>query len=327
MKLNHSLSLISLLFLSFTVGYAENSDKEEQTQQPLSYTDALILGAVEGTTEYLPISSTGHLILTNKILDLDKTTPIKDKDGSVIKNKDGEPITLKEAADSYSIVIQLGAILAVMILYGESLLSMIGGLLGRNPHGKLLLRNIILGFLPAAALGPILDDFIESILFGAGPVAIALAAGAIFIFYVERKRRAHEEENHEGPEMHELTVGQSLKIGLLQCIAMWPGTSRSLMTIAGGLLVGLNSKKAAEFSFLLGLITLSAAAGYKIVFNGSDMLKVLPAGPVLFGCFIAWITAVIAIKWLITYLTRHGLAFFAWYRLILAVIICFVFIF
>jgi len=108
---------------------------------------------------------------------------------------------------------------------------------------------------------------------------------------------------------------------------MWPGTSRSLMTIAGGLLVGLNSKKAAEFSFLLGLITLSAAAGYKIVFNGSDMLKVLPAGPVLFGCFIAWITAVIAIKWLITYLTRHGLAFFAWYRLILAVIICFVFIF
>ncbi len=139
---------------------------------------------------------------------------------------------------------------------------------------------------------------------------------------VERWRKRGQSGNvdpDDGPELHELSLRQSLTIGFIQCLAMWPGTSRSMATIVGGYLMGLSPKRAAEFSFLLGLITLSAASGYKLVGDGEQMLAALDLGPVLVGCLVAFVSAALAVKWLVGYLSKHGLALFAWYRIALAI--------
>ncbi|WP_221773336.1 undecaprenyl-diphosphate phosphatase [Ruficoccus amylovorans] len=300
------------------------------TATGLTYMDGLILGIVEGVTEYLPVSSTGHLILTNRFLGLDVPLPLLDDEGQLIPGKridpaTGEPapFTLEEAANAYAIIIQGGAIIAVVILYWKRLWSIVEGLLGKNRNGLLLLRNLMAGFLPAAFLGLLLDDFIESVLFGVWPVVIALVGGAFLMLGVERWRRARHGSSapESGPDLHELSIRQSLLVGLLQCVAMWPGTSRSMMTIVGGYVVGLSPARAAEFSFLLGLITLSAASAYKALSLGPQMLAALDLGPVLFGIVVATVAAAFAVKWLVSYLTRHGLALFAWYRLALAAVV------
>ncbi|MGJ3242943.1 MAG: undecaprenyl-diphosphate phosphatase [Opitutales bacterium] len=314
----------------------------------LGYGDAVILGAVEGITEYLPVSSTGHLILTNRLLGLDAPAPVLGSDGEPVwlrKPGTAEPAdpgrayTLKEAADAYVIIIQAGAIAAVALLYRRRLLGVANGLLGRNRTGRRLGINLVLAFLPAAVLGLLLDDWISARLFGTGPVLIALVAGAILMLLVEHRRRRRQgiriargplrqiidlrsassgEWEDEGPDLHELNTRQCLLIGLLQCVAMWPGTSRSMMTIVGGYLVGLRPRRAAEFSFLLGLITLTAAAGYRVMTDGAHMVRVLTPGPLLAGGVVAFVTAAAAVSWLVSWLTRHGLSLFAWYRIALA---------
>lgn len=286
----------------------------------LGYTDALILGVVEGITEYLPISSTGHLVLTNALLGLDEDRPLLDADGEPLIGPAGAPYTLREAANAYAIVIQFGAIVAVAVLYWRRIFAIVAGFLGRNPAGRRLGLNLLLAFLPAALLGLLLDNWISSFLFAPIPIAIALAAGAVLMLGVE-KWRGGSQQPESGPDLPELTARQCLIIGLLQCVAMWPGTSRSMMTIVGGYLVGLSPRRAAEFSFLLGLITLSAAALYRILTDGPQMMVALAPGPVLFGCLMAFVSAMLAVKWLVTYLTRHGLSLFAWYRLGLALLV------
>ncbi|MGF1452263.1 MAG: undecaprenyl-diphosphate phosphatase, partial [Opitutales bacterium] len=256
------------------------------------------------------------------------------------------PFTLKDAADAYVIIIQGGAILAVVILYWGRIWGMVEGLvflaltpLGKfNPalerrlrgntrarEGMLLARNLISAFLPAAIFGLLLDDWIEDKLFDVLPVITALVAGSFLMFAVERmrKRKTTFRDLDVGPDLHELNIRQCVIVGLLQCVAMWPGTSRSMMTIVGGYVVGLNPVRAAEFSFLLGFITLSAASGYKALTVGQPMLEALDLGPVLFGIAVATISAALAVRWLVAYLTRHGLALFAWYRIALAVAVIF----
>lgn len=286
----------------------------------IGYRDALILGVVEGITEYLPISSTGHLILTNKVLGLDAETPLTDEAGNPILDGDGNVYTLKAAADAYAIIIQLGAILAVVVLYWRRVTSILVGFLGRDPAGFRLGLNLLVAFLPAAVLGLLFDSLIEEMLFAPGPVAFALAAGAILMFVVEARRRPTPDET-AGMDLHQLSFKKCLAVGFLQCVAMWPGTSRSMMTIVGGYLVGLRPARAAEFSFLLGLVTLSAAAGYRILTDGPTMVQALDVGPVLFGCFVAFVAAVLAVRWLVSFLTRRGLSLFGWYRLGLAVLV------
>lgn len=309
---------------------ADSAEAEADARRMITYTDALVLGVVEGLTEFLPVSSTGHLILADRLLGLDSDEPLLKADGQPLmvgKPGEEEPFTLSNAIDAYIIIIQFGAIAAVVVLYWRRLLSILQGLLGKNPHGLLLLRNLVLAFLPAAVIGLILEDWIDAVLFGVKPVLIALVAGAILMLAVEalRKRRTAQapivgNKETAGPDLHELSPVQSLVIGFLQCIAMWPGTSRSMMTIVGGYIVGLNPVRAAEFSFLLGLITLSAASFYKTLTVGPAMAQTLPAGPVIFGLFVAGVSAVIAVRWFVHYLTRHGLTLFAWYRIALAVI-------
>lgn len=293
----------------------------------LSVTDALILGTIEGVTEYLPISSTGHLIIATHALDLDSTQPLRGRDGQPLwykkpspKHPEGEPLTLKLAADTYTIVIQFGAIAAVALLYWRQLLSMVFGLLGRNPAGLRLFRNLILAFLPAAVIGLALHDWIDAHLFSVGAVVAAQVGGAFLIFWAEhyRKRRLASAGTSDRDD---LDARQSLNIGLLQCVAMWPGTSRSMMTIVGGYLAGLSPRRAAEFSFLLGFVTLSAATVYKSYKSGAAMIEVFGWSHVLLGCVVATVTAALAVRFLVGWLSRHGMAVFGYYRLALAALL------
>ena len=301
---------IIILFLAFTCfAYAveenNSTDDAHPEHEAMGYLDALVYGLVEGLTEFLPVSSTGHLILAKEFLE------------------DTDSEELETAINAYLIVIQAGAILAVAILYWRDVWAMGLGVLGLDPRGRSLARNLLLAFLPAAILGPLLDEFIEERLFGALPVAIALFLGGFLIFSAERMRARRERSDASGPspDLSQMKPTSALVIGAMQCVAMWPGTSRSMMTIVGGYIVGLRPAKAAEFSFLLGLVTLTAAAGYKVVTKGHQMAQHLSFGPVLIGCLVAGVSAALSVRWLVGYLARRGLAIFGWYRILLSIII------
>ncbi len=294
----------------------------------LSATDAIILGVVEGVTEFLPISSTGHLIIANRLLNLESQQPILGADGQPLwhkkpsaKNPAGVPLTVKLAADTYTVVIQAGAIAAVALLYWAQFMAMLRGLLGRDPAGLRLLRNVLIAFVPAAGIGFLAHSWIDENLFSIRAVLIAQVAGAFLMFYAEAwRRRAVAAQAVTRPDAApaELTLRQAASIGALQCVAMWPGTSRSMMTIVGGYFVGLDPRRSAEFSFLLGFVTLSAASLYKGYKSGGAMIQVFGWPHVLLGAVVAAVTAAICVRFLVHWLTRHGLAVFAWYRLALA---------
>ena len=301
------LFLISLFFfLSVTLFSKEKEvilEDDKQIVNAMGYGHAFIYGLVEGVTEFLPISSTGHLVLVREYLSSEE------------KNK--------EALNAYLIVIQAGAILAVTLIYRKQVLSMILGFLGFDPTGKRLALLVLTAFLPAAILGPIFDKNIETYLFGLLPIAIALALGALLMLWAERRRNSEQSNRilDQGKTLEDLTFKNSFIIGIMQCVAMCPGTSRSMMTIVGGYVVGLQRKKAAEFSFLLGLVTLTAAAAYKVLTKWSVMEANLSIGPVFFGCLIAGISAALSVFWLVNYLSRNGLMLFVWYRMALSLII------
>ncbi len=266
---------------------------------------ALILGLVEGVTEFLPISSTGHLILAQWLLGLEGN----------------------QAVNDFNIIVQGGAILAVLGLYWSSVVRMVRGLLGRDAGGRRLALNTCIAFLPAACIGVVLDNWIEAHLFHPGPVIGALVAGGIVLILIGpwQRRLLHLDRETAGgswTELENLTWKQAFVIGLLQCLAMWPGTSRSMVTIVGGMLVGLKPKHAAEFSFILGLPTLGGACVYKLAKHmrgGFPQFVDQLGGPLvmLLGLAIACISAAIAIRWLVAFLNRHGLSVFGWYRIAL----------
>ena len=182
----------------------------------LGYSDALILGLVQGLTEFLPISSTGHLILVDRLLGLDKSVS-------------------KDALDAYLVVIQGGAILAVLVLYWRKMLDVFLGIFGKNRNGLLLGRNLVVAFIPAGIVGLFLDKFIHNYLYGVVAVAIALVIGGFYMFIVDRWHRYRMMIRFDDsfPELHELSCRSSLKIGLLQCLALWPGISRSVFRWLG----------------------------------------------------------------------------------------------
>lgn len=298
----------------------------------LSVSDAVILGVVEGVTEFLPISSTGHLIVTNHLLGLDAEQPLVGRDGQPLwyrkpsaKNPEGEPLTLKLAADTYTVVIQAGAILAVVILYWPQLLSLLRGLLGRDPAGLRLLRNLLCAFVPVAVVGLLLSKWIDRHLFSIGTVIIGLVAGAVLMLVVERWRRRRSAVQNPALEPSSLNPTQAVGIGLIQCFALWPGTSRSMMTIVGGYFSGLTPARAAEFSFLVGLPVLAGAATLKSIRSGAAMIEVFGWSNVLLGIAVATVSAAVAVKFLVAFLNRQGLAAFAYYRLVLAVILAMLF--
>ncbi len=284
----------------------------------IGYEDAFALGLVEGFTEYLPVSSTGHLILANSFLKLDSDEPLLDNSGRTVLNADLKPYTMKDAADAYAIVIQFGAIAAVAILYWQYVLKMLMGLLGRNPAGLRLLVNLVAAFMPAAVIGMLFHSAIEEYLFGVKPVIIALAAGALLMFVVQKYYDFKNARGARFVNMEDLSLRQSLLIGVLQCAAMWPGTSRSMMTILGGYIAGMRPADSAKFSFLLGLATLTAASLFKTYKDGAAVVQTLSVAPLAFGMIVAFVSAAVSVKWMVGFLTRRGLAPFAWYRLAVA---------
>jgi len=281
----------------------------------MNLVQALILGLVEGITEYLPVSSTGHLIIASSLMGLDRTAE------------------QKAAVDTFNIVIQGGAILAVLGLYFPRVVQMCKGLLGKDRDGLALAVRIIVAFLPAAVLGVLLNDLIEAALFNTPSVLAALALGGVFMIVLDRTRMKRfrgadgtgEEDARLGPDLHEITMVQAVLIGLLQCVAMVPGTSRSMMTIAGGVLVGLHPRRAAEFSFLLGLPTLGGACVFSLyktmTGEGPNMFEVIGWAPIAVGLLAATVSAALAVRWLVGFLNRHGLAVFGYYRLALAAVL------
>jgi undecaprenyl-diphosphatase len=270
----------------------------------LEWWQAVVLGLVEGVTEYLPVSSTGHLILTSSLLGLDQP----DRAGALA---------------AFEVVVQGGAILAVLVLYWGRVLQMGAGVLGRDPGGLRLLANLAVAFLPAAVLGPLLDDPIERHLFAAGPVLAALVVGGLWMIWLDQRRAVGA-----GVPLEALGWRQALGVGLFQCAALWPGTSRSMMAIAGGTILGLRASDAAEFSFLLGLPTLGGACAFKLLKNllaaeqtgTPNLFEQLGPAPVALGLAVAAVSAALAVRWLVTFLKRHGLAPFGWYRIVLALL-------
>lgn len=265
----------------------------------MTWWQAVILGMVEGLTEYLPISSTGHLLIVQELLGIGT--------GSA---------SAKEAADAYAICIQAGAIVAVLGLYFGRVRQMAAGVAGRDREGLRLLVNILAGFLPAAVIGLVLNDVIKMYLFGPVPVVTAWILGGIAILATDRWRAVPVGGKlREGFDLSELTWRLALLIGFAQCIAMWPGVSRSLVTIVAGVLIGLRLAAAVEFSFLLGVVTLGAATCYDGLKHGPTMLKHYGPDDMLLGFLFAFLSAVLAIKWMVNYLKRHSMSIFGYYRI------------
>jgi undecaprenyl-diphosphatase len=324
--------LVTLLGIALSASAQEPPDSTPsqpvmpaQASAKLTWGDALILGLVEGVTEFLPVSSTGHLLIANEALGLNENYPLTRADGSPIwveapgrDNPAGIPFTRKHAVDSYSIIIQIGGIAAVVLLYWQRLRGMTLGIFGFNREGLALARNIFVALLPAVLIGLTVGDWIEETLFSVGAVIVALAVGAVLMFWVQAWQTRSSWRIHSERDAADLTPAEALFIGVFQCVAFWPGTSRSMVTIVGGYLTGLSPAKAAEFSFLLGLPTLAGAALLKGIRTGPLVFEVLGWGPVIVGCLVAFVSAAVAIKFLVSALVRFGLGPFAVYRLILA---------
>jgi undecaprenyl-diphosphatase len=257
---------------------------------------AALLGLVEGLTEYLPVSSTGHLILVAYLL-----------------GSEGE------GSKSFEIVIQLGAILAVVIHYRALLGERLRGLvLGRKEAIDLALA-LAIAFAPAAVLGLLLRKTIKERLFGPVPVAVALIVGGAAMVVVERLRAARKIEGARGLE--QVTPLRALSIGLGQCFSLWPGASRSMCTIVAGQLAGLSTSTAAEFSFLLALPTLGAATLYELYKGRAALFESVGASQLVVGLVVSFAVAWAVIAGFIRYLRTRGLEVFGYYRILVAIVV------
>ncbi|HRJ51148.1 MAG TPA: undecaprenyl-diphosphate phosphatase [Candidatus Thiothrix moscowensis] len=253
---------------------------------------AAVMGLVEGATEFLPVSSTGHLILAGDLMNF------MDHDKRGV----------------FEVAIQLGAILAVVWEYRTRFVSTFTGI-GRDPIANRLIINLAIAFLPLAILGLIFGDVIKEYLFKPVPVAIAFIVGGFIILWAERRQ-------------HTVTIAtvddikplDALKLGLAQAVALIPGTSRSGATIIGGLFFGLSRKAAAEFSFFLAVPTLGIASVYSM-YKARDLLSMDDLGAWIVGFIFSFISAMVAVRALIRYVSNHDFTIFAWYRIAFGVIV------
>jgi len=256
---------------------------------------ALVLGIVEGLTEFLPISSTGHLIVAGSLLGY-----------------------TGERAKMFEIVIQAGAILAVCWEYRARLVSVIAGL-PTSRNAQRFAINLLLAFLPAAVLGLLFAKLIKRHLFAPIPVALAFIVGALVILWVERRQRVAP-STVRIDSVDALNWDDALKIGFAQAFALIPGTSRSGATIVGGMLFGLSRPAATEFSFFLAIPTLLAACAYELVRNRT-LLSTQDAQGLAIGFVAAFVSAFLCVRWLIRYVSRHDFVPFAWYRIAFGLLI------
>ena len=253
---------------------------------------AAILGIVEGLTEFLPISSTGHLILAGDLLDFNN-----------------------ERGKVFEIVIQFAAILAVCWEYRARLGAVIGGLLRKQEAAQRFTVNLFVAFLPLAILGLLFGKAIKAHLFSPVPGALAFIVGGIFILWAEKRNHRITVESVDDMQWRD-----ALKMGLAQAMALIPGTSRSGATIIGGLFFGLSRKAAAEFSFFLAVPTLTAATVYELV-KYRDQFHADDWGIFIVGSVASFISAFLCVRWLLRYISHHDFTVFAWYRIVFGVVV------
>jgi len=277
---------------AFRAGPVAEPDLSSPPAAVLSIPKALLLGAVEGITEYLPVSSTGHLLVVGRLLGL------------------WQNAQAKAAADAYAVCIQLGAILAVFVILFPWIRRMVRGLFGRDAGGLRLLGCLVVAFVPAALVGLFLEGRIKQVLFTVPAVAVAWVVGGLFILLVLRKPGSAG-----GQTLEDLRWDKALAIGLAQVLALWPGVSRSLTTMAAGILLGLSVPAAVEFSFLLGLVTLGTATVYEGVTKGRDIVALFGWVSPAIGLVAAAVTAFVAVRWMVAYLGKRSPAVFGWYRI------------
>lgn len=251
------------------------------------FLSAVILGIVEGVTEFLPVSSTGHLVLATELLGYDPQ---------------------KWAV--FNIAIQPGAILAIVVLYWRTFMAVLSGLIRREPHSVAFVRNLLIAFLPAVVLGLAFNSQIEALLESARTVAWALIVGGVAILVIERLAKTHEVGG-----ISAVTAGQSAKIGIVQCLAMIPGVSRSGATIMGAMTLGIDRRTAAEFSFFLALPTLTGATVLQLV-KHRDAITGGDVQLIAVGFVVSFLVAIAVVKAFMAVVTRHGFAPFAWYRIV-----------
>lgn len=251
----------------------------------MSWIEAVIVAIVEGLTEFLPVSSTGHMIITQSLLGIESTEFVK----------------------AFTVIIQFGAILSVIVLYWK-----------RFFQTWEFYFKLLVAFIPAAILGLLFSDYIDDLLENVTVVAITLVLGGILMLFVDKWF-------NKPKEYDVVTYKNAFIIGLFQCIAMIPGVSRSMATIVGGMSRGLSRKLAAEFSFFLAVPTMAAATGYKLLKlflsdEGSVMLKE-NIGVLIVGNVVAFIVALLAIRFFIGFVTKYGFKLFGWYRIVLGAVI------
>jgi len=251
------------------------------------YLVAILLGIVEGVTEFLPVSSTGHLILASELMGYDAAQWAV-----------------------FNIAIQPGAILAIVVLYWRTFLAVFQGLLRWEPASVAFVRNLLIAFFPAVILGLAFGDQIDALLENATIVAYALIAGGVAILVIERLARTENVLGISG-----VSTAQSIKIGLVQCIAMIPGVSRSGATIMGAMALGIDRRTAADFSFFLALPTLTGATVLQL-YKHRDAITADGLGLIAVGFVVSFVVALAVVKAFLAIVTRHGFAPFAWYRII-----------
>jgi undecaprenyl-diphosphatase len=264
---------------------------------------AIVLGIVEGLTEFLPISSTGHLIVAANL------------------------IRYRDAAATFTVVIQIGAILAVVWFYRHDLIRRIAGLFGGRPAALRFWLNLVIATIPAGVLGLALENTIEARLLTPVTVAISLIVGGVILWIVESRPRPVTTPRAVGAAsatdgLDAMTPRQALLVGLAQTLALVPGVSRSGASIVGGLLTGLDRPTATAFSFYLGIPILGLAGLYKL-YKARDALSSVPGGgaALLVGTAVAFVTALLAVGWLLRYISRHDFRGFAVYRVIAGIVI------
>jgi len=251
----------------------------------LSLLSIVLLGIVEGLTEFLPVSSTGHLILAGQMMDVPHGT------------------------ETFDVVIQLGAILAVVVLYRHRFAEVLAGLWRRDPGAIRFTRNVLLGFLPSAVMGALAYGAIKAMLLQPMIVAVALIVGGVAILLIERMVRRPTFDSVEG-----LPVRVALGIGFVQCLSMIPGVSRSGATIMGALLLGVERRTAAEYSFFLAVPTMVGATTLAL-WKARHELGDTQATAIAIGFFVSFVVAMVVIRWFLGVVTKHGFAPFAWYRI------------
>ena len=247
---------------------------------------ALFLGVLEGLTEFIPVSSTGHILLA------------------------GHFIGFESSGKTFEVVIQLGAVLAVLSVYAAKLWALFSAA-PHDPAARRTILSVLVAFLPAVVIGVLAHDFIKTVLFESPRlISVMLILGGIVLVFVDRFA---PEPRHD--DAMKLPLGMSLAIGFIQCLAMVPGVSRSGATIVGALMLGASKRAAAEFSFFLSMPTMAGAFAYDL-YKNRDVLDAGAVNEIAIGFVVAFISAVLVVRWLLGYVSKHGYALFGWWRII-----------